>query len=355
MNLTSFYPGPSQLYPQVEGYLQDAYRSGILSMNHRSGAFMDMLAQTTAAMHSKLGIPADYDIYFTSSATECWEIVSQSLVQTSSLHAYNGAFGQKWFEYAGRLHSASGQAFDMEENPNIEQNEHFSTAELLCLTHNETSNGTMIPAEFLQKTRQAFKGVIAIDATSSMAGVALPWSTGDVWLASVQKCFGLPPGLGVLVVSPRAIERAEEIGERDHYNSLLFIRDNFIKNQTPYTPNIPGIYLLSRVMEQVPSIDVVARRLTERADDFYRFMHENSYQPLIANPSVRSSTVMTVQGDESFVKTLKQQAAEAGILLGNGYGAWKSTTIRIANFPAITDSDFDRLMIFLQNTPPRSR
>lgn len=352
MNLTSFYPGPSQLYPQVEGYLQDAYRSGILSMNHRSAAFMEMLARTTAAMHTKLGIPQDYEIYFTSSATECWEIVSQSLVQKSSLHAYNGAFGQKWFEYAGRLHPAFSQAFDPEENLNIEQNEHFSTAELLCLTHNETSNGTMIPADILQKIRQALKGLIAIDATSSMAGVALPWLAGDVWLASVQKCFGLPPGLGVLVVSPRAIERAGVIGERDHYNSLLFIRDNFIKNQTPYTPNIPGIYLLGRVMGQVPSIEVVAQHLTERANGFYEFLNENSYKALIDNPAVRSPTVMTVQEDEIFIKTLKERAAAAGISLGNGYGARKSTTFRIANFPAIRDMDFDRLGDFLQNSHP---
>ncbi len=77
----SFYPGPSQLYPEVEGYLQDAYRSGILSMNHRSPAFMDMLSGILAAMHEKLAVPTDYEIYFTSSATECWEIVSQSLVE----------------------------------------------------------------------------------------------------------------------------------------------------------------------------------------------------------------------------------------------------------------------------------
>lgn len=352
MNLTSFYPGPSQLYPQVEDYLLDAYRSGILSMNHRSVAFMDMLAQTTASMHNKLEIPEDYEIYFTSSATECWEIVSQSLVQNSSLNAYNGAFGQKWFEYAGRLHLAFGQDFNPEENVNIEQSEHFSTAELLCLTHNETSNGTMIPAEILQKIRQNFQGIIAIDATSSMAGVALPWLAGDVWLASVQKCFGLPPGLGVLVVSPRAIERAEEIGERDHYNSLLFIRDNFIKNQTPYTPNIASIYLLGRVMAQMPSIQAVNQHLTERANAFYEFLNENSYQALIENPVVRSPTVMTVQEDEIFIKTIKELAAEAGISLGNGYGAWKSTTFRIANFPAIEDTDFDRLRIFLQNGHP---
>lgn len=352
MNLTNFYPGPSQLYPQVEEYLQDAYRTGILSMNHRSPAFMEMLGDTVAAMHDKLDIPADYEVYFTSSATECWEIVSQSLVQNSSLHAFNGAFGQKWYEYAGRLHPAHGHSFGLEAELDVDQSERFKNAEILCLTHNETSNGTSISTDILKKTRHDFQGLIAIDATSSMAGVALPWQAGDLWLASVQKCFGLPPGLGVLVVSPRAIERAGAIGERNHYNSLLFIRDNFIKNQTPYTPNIPGIYLLGRVMDEVPSMEWVDQRIIERANNFYEFLNENSYQVLVKNPAVRSPTVISVQADESFIKKLKAQATEAEILLGNGYGTWKPTTFRIANFPAITDADFGRLRDLLQKNRP---
>ncbi len=352
MNLTTFYPGPSQLYPQVEGYLLDAYRAGILSMNHRSPAFMDMLAQTVAAMHDKLSIPADYEIYFTSSATECWEIISQSLVQKGSLHAYNGAFGQKWFEYASRLHSTTSHSFGLEEELNVEENMHFATAEILCLTHNETSNGTALNAPTLKQIRGDFKGIIAIDATSSMAGVALPWESGDVWFASVQKCFGLPPGLGVLVVSPAAIERAEAIGEREHYNSLLFMRDNFIKHQTPYTPNTLGIHLLRRVMAQVPTIEVVDQFISQRAADFYAFLDKNSFRTLVQNPEVRSSTVITIQAEEAHLKNIKAQATEATILLGNGYGAWKPTTFRIANFPALTASDFGRLRDLLQKNRP---
>ena len=349
MNLTTFYPGPSQLYPQVEGYLQDACRSGILSMNHRSAAFMQMLAGTIAAMREKLDIPADYEIYFTSSATECWEIISQSLVEKSSLHAYNGAFGQKWFEYAGRLHATAGHPFGINENLNPELLENPDKHEVLCLTHNETSNGTTIPANILREIRQSFSGLIAIDATSSMAGAEVPWTAGDVWLASVQKCFGLPPGLGVMVVSPRAIRKAEEIGERNHYNSLLFIRDNFNKNQTPYTPNILGIYLLGRVMGQVPEINKIHAQISQRAAMFYDFLDQQSLKVLVQNPAVRSDTVIAVEGDEEFVKSTKEKALSKGLLLGNGYGKWKTTSLRIANFPAIPDADFARLQAFLKS------
>ena len=49
--MITFYPGPSKIYPQVELYLQDAYQSGTLSMNHRSQGFMDVLKETLRLMH----------------------------------------------------------------------------------------------------------------------------------------------------------------------------------------------------------------------------------------------------------------------------------------------------------------
>lgn len=351
MNLT-FYPGPSQLYPQVEGYLQDAYQSGILSMNHRSTAFMDMLGHTLASLYEKLNIPPDYEIYLTTSATECWEIISQSLVETSSLHVFNGAFGEKWMEYAQRLHPAFAQEFGLNDEPDAEASGHFAQSDVLCLTHNETSNGTGLSYQSLKQIRAKYHGLIAVDATSSMGGVFLPWETGDVWFASVQKCFGLPPGLGILVVSPQAVQKALCLGERNHYNSLLFLRDNFLRNQTPYTPNTLAIYLLGRVMQQVQPIELVDDQIVTRAEELYDFLHDNAFKVLVENPAVRSHTVIALRGEESLLATLREKALANGIVLGKGYGTWKNTTLRIANFPAITDTDVNRLKKFLELQNP---
>lgn len=344
--MTTFYPGPSKLYPEIQGYLLEAYQTGILSANHRSGQFMRMLESTLAELKNKLGIPTEYEIYFTSSATECWEIVAQSFIKNKSLHLFNGAFGEKWFDYARLLKSDSvGEVFGIDELPNLGTS---GDAEVLCLTHNETSNGTAIPDEALRVLRSGFKGLIALDATSSMAGVELSWEQGDIWFASAQKCFGLPSGLGILVVSPQAIERALEIGERSHYNSLLFIRDNFIKFQTHYTPNILGIYLLGRVAEQVQPIELVSKIIKERALAWYSFLEENGFEALCTNPETRSDTVVAVNCNPGKLADLKARLLARGITIGNGYGKWKESSFRIANFPAIEASEIELLKEILK-------
>lgn len=339
--MITFYPGPSRLYSEVETYLAEAFHSGLLSMNHRSQPFMDMLAETMVLMKQKLLIPDSYQIVFTSSATECWEIIAQSLTGSKSYHLYNGAFGQKWFDYANRIHGRSiGSAYNLDEQPNLPDHESDS---LLCLTHTETSNGSVISDSSLVRLREAFKGLIAVDATSSMGGVALPWETADVWYASVQKCFGLPSGLAVMVLSPAAVERTILLNENRHYNSLGFVVDNFKKFQTPYTPNILGIFLMNRLMNSIQSINLIGSELERRSLSICRFLEENGMFPLVRNPECRSHTVIAVEDSGEKVAAVKVFAREREIVLGNGYGRWKETSFRIANFPAIPEEEFERL------------
>ena len=62
-----------------------------------------------------------------------------------------------------------------------------------------------------------------MDAISSMAGVKLEVDKLDidVCLASVQKCFALPPGLAVCSVSDAAIEKASHVNNRGYYLDFL--------------------------------------------------------------------------------------------------------------------------------------
>ncbi|MBD2700450.1 alanine--glyoxylate aminotransferase family protein [Spirosoma sp. BT702] len=331
--MITFYPGPSKVYPQVAEYATDAVRQGIVSMNHRSAGFMDIVKETIRLIHEKLDVPADYHVAFVSSATECWEIVAQSLTAEASLHPFSGAFGKKWAEYAYRIKPPMN----------------LSEADVLCLVQNETSNGTQVSEQTMAQFRRDFSGLIAVDAVSSMAGIRFNWDLADVWFASVQKCFGLPAGLAVLIYSPAALERAHSIGENTHYNSLLFIHENFEKFQTPYTPNGLGIYLLMRVLQQIKPIVEIDRMTKKRSSDWYTFFDTRStgFKLLINDRATRSDTVIAVEGSEPAIKAIKTAAHQAGITLGNGYGDWKNTTFRIANFPAITDEEIEQLKNFL--------
>jgi phosphoserine aminotransferase len=347
--MISFYPGPSRVYDKIPVYVQEAHRKGILSLNHRSPGFMDLAAKTVALLKEKLDIPTNYAVLFASSATECWEIIAQSLITQKSIHLFNGAFGEKWFDYTHRLHGAAVSVpFDL-QMPLDPTKMIFDSGEILCVTQNETSNGTQVSNPILSILRkQNPNHLLAVDATSSMAGIQLDFSAADVWFASVQKCFGLPAGLAVIVISPNATEAIQRIGENLHYNSLGFMQDMMAKWQTPCTPNVLGIYLLMRTLEARQSIEVIDQKTKERAERWHALLEKSSaLSSLVVNPQVQSHTVIAVKADPRRIEKIKTEATTKGFLLGEGYGALKKDTFRIANFPALQQKEIVALMRFL--------
>lgn len=348
--MISFYPGPSKIYPQLAEYMQEAVNSGILSANHRSPEFVEMCKQTITTLKEKLAIPSTYTVFFASSATECWEIVGQSFIDQLSFHVYNGAFGEKWFNYRKKISAnAVGHEFSAQRMIGLNALQVPQQTGLICLTQNETSNGTQVRGRLMQKIKKRYaKALVCVDATSSMGGIRMPWKSADIWYASVQKCLGLPAGMAIMVCSPKAIDRALTLNHHQHYNSLAFMIDKMRDWQTTYTPNVLSIFLLGKVMQQVLPIKKLEAHTKKRAAHFYKFCQEQGYQILIETSRLRSDTVIALRGSSTWVSEIKQAAKARGITFGNGYGKWKATSIRIANFPAITDDEFATLMVFLK-------
>lgn len=347
--MVSFYPGPSKVYDTIPTYVKDALRQGIVSMNHRSPEFIALAKKTDLLLKLKLSIPKNYTILYTSSATECWEIIAQSLLGEKSYHLFNGAFGKKWFDYTLALNkNAEGILFSREEMLHPKDYAFQHKQALICLTHNETSNGTQISNTTLKQFRALNpEALIAIDATSSMGGVQLDFKQADVWFASVQKCFGLPAGMAILICSPRAVERALKLNEQLHYNSLPAMIKMMKIWQTTHTPNVLGIYLLMRVLENREGIKAIHKQTQSRFNQWKGFLEkQNKLNLLIKNKSVQSLTVLPVIGDPTYINTVKLKAKNAGFLLGEGYGELKPTTFRIANFPALQTKEIKALQRF---------
>ncbi|MCE3008378.1 MAG: aminotransferase class V-fold PLP-dependent enzyme [Bacteroidetes bacterium] len=335
----TFAPGPSQLQLETEWYLQEAVASGLLSESHRSPAFSQLYEEVLQGFRSKLELPDSYSLYFLSSATECWEVLTAGLISENALHVYSGAFGQRWYEYARAIRpGVEALSFDPDADFDSLKPRLLRPVELVCFTQNETANGTQIRPEWLAEVRAVLQDqLIAVDVTSSLAGQALPWREADAWFASVQKCLGMPAGLGVLVCSPQAQQRIERLGHRAAYNGLQRLHSHWKDRQTSYTPNVLAIYLLSRILQDIPPIRQTDAHLQERAHTYYSLLEQHSWlSPFVARAENRSQTVIAVAcPPERLLAGVLQPAQAAGLTLGRGYKPLDKTTFRIANFPAL--------------------
>jgi phosphoserine aminotransferase len=142
-----FTPGPSGLYFTVEHHLKSAFKRGIGSISHRSVQFEEIFKEAETNLTTLLQLPDNYQLVFTSSATEIWEKISDGLVEKKSLHIVNGAFSKKFYSVVGNL----GKQADILESPwgefpeLVEQsNRHY---DVIGITHNETSTGVKAPLD----------------------------------------------------------------------------------------------------------------------------------------------------------------------------------------------------------------
>lgn len=343
--MLSFYPGPSKVYPQVLDFIQEAFDQGIVSINHRSNRFEHLLKETMEAMTASWEIPEEYTIYFVSSATEAWEIVSQSLVKEKSAHFHNGAFGKKWGQYASQINPNTQLIpFGLHEKLAANAYKLETDVDTVCLVHSETSNGT---SQQISRSDFPANVLLAVDATSSMGGICLPWLEADVWFASVQKCLGIPAGLGIMICSPKALARAHQLNKRIHYNDILLMEDNRKSFQTHYTPNVLSIYLMCRLTQTLPNLRKIEQETNHKLMLWEKFWSTQTHwnlQFLIPEKELRLPTVLALSGPTSEIERIQEICLTHGIELGKGYGEWKTNTVRIANFPSHTEADIHQLI-----------
>lgn len=348
---TYLTPGPSKAYPKLDQFMQDAIEQQIVSISHRGPQFSEIYDGSISLMRSLLGIPNDYYIFYFSSATEIWERIAQNCIESTSFHCNNGIFGYR-FVWAVQMMKKQainhevpyGHGFDLE---NLEVPEE---AELISFTHNESSTGVMLDIDKIAACKDRYpQKLIAVDVVSSVPYPQIPFEKLDMTYFSVQKGFGLPAGLGVCIMSPQAFQRSAFLQRNGHsigtYHNFQYLNKYHLRAQTPETPNVLGIYLFHRVLQDMHETDLSLLRaeIDDRAGYLYDYFdHHDKYHPFVERTDDRSPTMIVVRtyGDSSeIIAHLKKN----GLIVGAGYGDLKEQHIRIANFPSHTMDEMKRL------------
>lgn len=335
-----FTPGPAQTFYSYEQHLKNALKLNIPSISHRSKEFQLIFQETVENLKSLLGIPDDYHVFFTASATEVWERIIQNLVIDTSHHFVNGSFSGRFHEIAKAYQlnptetkSEFGESFNLEVPGN---------AELIAITQNETSIGYNFPSEEIGQIvdKKPDDALVAVDVVSCAPAVALDYAIIDTAYFSVQKSFGLPAGLGVWILNDKCIKKASRKAAAGHvtgsYHSIQQLKKYAEKHQTPETPNVLGIYLLGKIAQDMlyRGIKQIQNDTLYKAAVLYQTMDELDWiEPFITNNKYRSKTVGVGKLKERKASDVIKIMKEKKMIIGAGYGSFKEQHVRIASFP----------------------
>jgi phosphoserine aminotransferase len=354
MNIKIFFSvGPTEIFPEVKEFYSAGFKKKLFSVHHRSKEFEEIHSNTVANLKKLLNIP-EHEIFFFSSATECMERVILNLVDQSSFHYINGYFAQRFSNIAKQygkppieLICESGKSFFTEEEDKIIDKE----AEVICFTYNETSTGTALPIREIVNIKKLYPDkIIVLDAVSATPFYEIDFGYVDCAFFSVQKGFGMPPGLGVLIVNAQCLKKADILSQITGQEIFSFnfnkYSENFNKNQTSYTPNIPAIYVLGKVCEMMlkKGLDIIRKETEEKYALLDNFISESKvFTHFVKRPEDRSKTTIAVNTKYKSSEVINK-LNNSGFVVSSGYGEYKNSQIRIGNFPVHKIQDFKNLI-----------
>lgn len=361
--MIQFTPGPSQLYPGINEYITKGLQKEppIPSTSHRGDKFKKMYFQASIRLKALLGVPEDYHIVFTGSSTECFNATLSDLTPNKSVHFVAGAFGEKWHDFAVKLglkteiidlEQPGNETFDYYHLQSDEFLQKINNADIICVTHNETSRGIFVPHFYLETLWKVKppETLLAIDAVSALPVSKLNYQFLDIAFFSVQKAFGLPPGLGVMILSPRCYQRSIEtlsLRPRSPFHHISNLIENSRRYSTLETPNVFGIWLLSKVCKLMleKGIDKIRKEHHEKYKLLEEFVDQTStFDFEIKVKEWRSSTVITLNLIGTTTSKINAYLKKNKLMVGEGYPPNNETQVRIANFPAHSVEDYRKLV-----------
>lgn len=176
--------------------------------SHRSEQGRSALADLISALHRLLVLPQDYKLAIVpGSDTGAFEMALWSLLgeRGTDVFAWD-VFGRSWVrDVIGELKLAN---VTVHEAP-FGRLPDLSLADArrdIVFTANGTTSGVRVPDfDWIANDRD---GLTLCDATSAVLAQDIDWRKLDVTTFSWQKCLGGEAAHGVLILSPRAVERA---------------------------------------------------------------------------------------------------------------------------------------------------
>lgn len=201
-----FSSGPCAKHP---GYSIDLLKGAPLGRSHRSSLGKSKLSESIERTKKILKIPDDYRVGIVpASDTGAFEMLMWNVLGERGVDVICfESFGKGWaydIEKELKLTNVRKFSADYGDFPDI-SDVNFDND--VVFTWNGTTSGVKVPnGDWIPDDR---KGLTLCDATSAVFAMDIPWNKIDGLTFSWQKVLGGEAAHGMLVLSPRAVERIE--------------------------------------------------------------------------------------------------------------------------------------------------
>lgn len=356
-----FSSGPCAKIPTFKlELLSDA----ALGRSHRAAVGKDKLKAAIEETRDILGIPADYKIGIVpASDTGAVEMAMWSLLgaRKATMVAWE-SFGAGWVSDVVKQLKIDAEVKEAGYGEIVDMASIDYNTDVVFTWNGTTSgvrvaNGDVIPADR--------EGLTICDATSAAFAQDLPWDKLDVTTFSWQKVMGGEAAHGMLILSPRAVERLEsytpawplpKIFRMTKGGKLI---DGIFTGATINTPSMLAVedYLVAlEWARNIGGLPALMARADANAKVIWEFCEQKGWiANLAVNDANRSNTSVClkftddrIQDGAAFAKAVAKRLEKEGVALDIGAYRDAPAGLRIWCGATVETADVEALMPWLE-------
>ena len=342
----------------------DALKDAALGRSHRAAIGKDKLKAAIEGTREVLGIPADYKIGIVpASDTGAVEMALWSLLgaRKATMVAWE-SFGSGWVSDVIKQLKLDADVKTADYGQIVDMAAIDYDTDVVFTWNGTTSgvrvaNGDVIPADR--------EGLTICDATSAAFAMDLPWDKLDVTTFSWQKVMGGEAAHGMLILSPRAVERLEsytpawplpKIFRMTKGGKLI---DGIFTGATINTPSMLCVedYLFALDWaHEVGGLEGLIARSTANARAVWDFCDQHDWIANLAeDAATRSNTSVCLKFTDArivdgaaFAKAVAKRLEAEGIALDIGAYRDAPAGLRIWCGATVETSDIEAMLPWLE-------
>lgn len=206
----------------------------------------------------------------------------------------------------------------------------------------ETSTGVHYDIDMISEFCKKNNLLLIIDAISSFLAddFNMKELDTDVMIMSSQKALACPPGISIILLSKKAIDRVEKNIPKSMYFDLKDALKNGERGQTPFTPAVGILLQVNARLKEIDAVGGVESEIAKVADLARDFREKIKGLPFEITAESMSNAVTplhptTASANDIFI-TLKD---DYNIWVCPNGGDMKDTIFRVGHIGALTKDD----------------
>lgn len=328
----------------------------------RTAEFSELMLENERLMLKFAKAPSGAKAAFmTNSSTGSMEAVVMNCFteEDKVLVIDGGSFGHRFVELC-EIHEVPHSVLKLDHGQKLQkerlyeyEGQGFSG---LLVNIDETSTGVLYDAEMIGEFCKKNSIFYVCDCVSSF--LADPFDMthcgADVMITGSQKVLACPPGISIIILAPRAVERVTNRQVRSMYFNLADVLKNMERGQTPFTPAVGILRQINTRLKEIEAAggaDVEIARVAAQAEDFRERIRDLPFAFVSESPANGVTPVHPLYADAyQIFLTLKD---EYGIWVCPNGGDMKSSVFRVGHIGYLTPEDNESLINALKDMQKR--